>query len=532
MGALPAWCTPLVDAGRMQAIDRWAIDQKGVPGVELMERAGTGVARAVDDLAPGAPAVVVCGKGNNGGDGLVVARLLRESGREVEVLCTGALGDYQGDALVNLERLPGPAPREHAFADGEARREADALLGGAGVVVDALLGTGFEGVPRGAVGEAIAAIEGAGVPVVSVDVASGVAASSGVVDGPSVKATLTVTFHMAKPGHWIAPGKWRTGELRTIDIGIPRGALAATASGDAVAPVGLIEAGVVAELPRRAPDSTKFVSGQVLVVGGSRGLSGAPRMTSHAAVRSGAGYVIACVPASLQALLAGALTPEVMSRGLPDDDGGLTEDGLRQVLEAAARGGALAVGPGLGRSERTGALTRALVRECELPVVLDADGLWPYSERIDDLAERRAPLVITPHAGELGRLLGLPSEEVERERLRHARAAARAADAVTVLKGDDTIVALPDGVAVISRGATPALASAGTGDVLTGVVAALLAAGAEPLTAAAAGVWLHAEAGRQAARRQGVIASDVIAALPAARQRGAALAGDGGDGRG
>jgi NAD(P)H-hydrate epimerase len=513
----------------MQAIDRWAIEHEGVPGIDLMERAGMGVARAVEDLSAAGPVAVVCGKGNNGGDGLVAARLLREAGREVSVLCTGALSEYRGDAHVNLERLPGPAPLEHAFADASSTA-ATAQLEGSRVLVDALLGTGFEGVPRGEVAQAIGALDRAAAPVVSVDVPSGVVASTGVVAGEAVRAAVTVTFHLAKPGHWIAPGKWLTGELRTIDIGIPRGAFRATAgpaSERAEADrdvLGLIEAEVVRELPRRTPASTKFTSGHVLVVGGSRNLTGAPRMTAHAAIRAGAGYVTACVPASLQALVAGSLTPEVMTRGLPDDEGSLTEGGVAPVLEAGSRGGSLALGTGLGRGEGASALVRALARQVPVPFVLDADGLGAYAGGPEDLRQRGAPAVLTPHAGELGRLLEAPSAEVERERLRHARAAAERTRAIVVLKGDDTIVADPGGLVAVSRGASPALASAGTGDVLTGVIAALLATGTDPFTAAAAGVWLHAEAGRVATLRQGVaegvIATDVIAALPAARRRG------------
>ena len=275
-------------------------------------------------------------------------------------------------------------------------------------------------------------------------------------------------------------------------------------------------------LPRRAASSTKFISGHVLIAGGSRGLTGAPRMAAQAAMRAGAGYVTAFVPASLQPILATAGPPELMTRGLPDDgDGGLTAAGVEDVLEASERGGALALGPGLGRSDGAVEFARELARRAEVALVLDADGLNAHAGRLGELSARSAPTVLTPHAGELGRLLEVGSEEIERERLRHVRAAAEQARAVVVLKGDDTLIAEPSGRVAVSPGATPALATAGTGDVLTGVIAALLAAGLDPFTAAAAGVSLHAQAGREAARRQGaaegVVASDVIAALPAAR---------------
>jgi len=502
----PDWLTPLLDAETMRGIDRWAIEERGVAGLDLMERAGAGVARAVERVAPDGPVAVVCGKGNNGGDGLVVARLLRDAGREVTVVCVARPEELTGDARANLDRLPG---------DGPVRMNTGGV-GRVAVVVDALLGTGFRGAPDGAMGEAIDAVNAAGAPVVvSVDVPSGVDASTGVVSGMAVHASLTVTFHAAKPGLWIHPGKAHTGEVETIDIGIPRGE-------PGTATIGLIDPSVLDLLPRRGATSTKFTSGHVLVVGGSRGLTGAPQMAAQAAMRAGAGYVTACVPATLEAILASAGPAELMTRALPDDDdGGLTAGGVASVLDATERGGVLALGPGLGRGDGAVAFARALAREAKVALVLDADGLNAHAGLLGDLAGRKAPTVLTPHAGELGRLLVLDSNEIERERLHHVRTAAERARAVVVLKGDDTLIADPSGRVAVSPGASPALATAGTGDVLTGVIAALLAAGLDSFAAAAAGVSLHAEAGREAARRQGaaegVVASDVIAALPAAR---------------
>ena len=525
MNPLPPWLVPLPDAETMRNVDRWAIEERGVAGLDLMERAGAGVARAVERLAPDGPVTVVCGKGNNGGDGLVVARLLRDSGRRVTVVCVAPPGELSGDARANLERLPGDRPvrlngaawtEDGAAPNGRASAALAGVFGAGALVVDAVLGTGFQGAPHGPVAEAIDAVNAAAAPVVSVDVPSGVDASTGVVSGAAVRASLTVTFHAAKPGLWIRPGKAHAGEVHTIDIGIPRGAPGA-------ASVGLIAASVLDVLPRRDASSTKFTSGHVLVAGGSRGLTGATRMAAEASMRAGAGYVTACIPASLQDVLASGGTPEMMTRGMPDDDGALTVDGVADVLEASARGGALALGPGLGRRAGAIAFARTLAGEADVAMVLDADGLNAHAGRLADLAARRAPTVLTPHAGELGRLLEMDSSEIDRERLRHVRAAAERTAAVVVLKGDDTLVAEPAGTVAVSPGASPALATAGTGDVLTGVIAALLAQGLDAFTAAVAGVWLHAEAGRQAARRlgaaEGVIASDVIAALPAARSR-------------
>lgn len=515
MDSLPDWLQPLPDAERMRAIDRWAIDERGVPSLELMERAGAGVTRTVEGLAADGPVAVMCGTGNNGGDGLVVARLLRDAGREVTVVCAGSSAKLTGDARANLERLPGDAPV--GLAQG-----IDALAG-ASVVVDALLGTGFAGEPRGEVAEAIVAIEDRAAPVVSVDVPSGVDASTGVIAGVAVRAKTTVTFHAAKPGLWIHPGKDHAGTVEVLDIGVPRGAPHA-------ADVGLIEPAVLRLLPRRSALSTKFSSGHVLVAGGSRGLTGAPRMAALGAMRAGAGYVTACVPATLQAIVASGGPPELMTRGLPDSDGALTPAGVEVVLEAARRGGALALGPGLGRGDHAVAFARALARRAEVPLVLDADGLNAHAPNsagahggghLDDLAQRKAATVLTPHPGELARLLDTDTAQIARERLAHVRLAAARAGAVVVLKGDDTLIADPSGLLAVSPGDSPALATAGSGDVLCGVIAALLAQGLQPFAAAAAGVLLHVRAGRLAARAQGaaegVIATDVIAALPAVR---------------
>jgi NAD(P)H-hydrate epimerase len=505
MSALPVWLAPLPDAERMRAVDAWAIEERGVPSLDLMERAGAGLAALTAEVAPAGRVAVVCGKGNNGGDGLVAARLLREDGREVEVLLVGDAAELSGDPAENLRRLPGESPRE--FAAGDAGLSA--ALDGAAVAIDALLGTGSTGAPRGAVAEAIRAIDASGCPVVAADVPSGVDASTGAVDGDAVTAVATATFHASKVGLHVAPGKRHAGTVRVVDIGIPRGA-------PEEATVGLITPAVRDEIPRRGPGSTKFTEGAVLVTGGSRGLTGAPCLAAEAAARAGAGYVTACVPGSLSVVFEVRLL-EAMTRALPDEDGALGPDAIAPVLEACERADSLVLGPGLGRAEGTLELARALARRAALPLLLDADGLNAHAGRLSELAERRAATVLTPHAGELARLLETESETIEAARLRHARAAAAAAGAVVVLKGDDTIVAEPGGLAAIGAGGTPGLATAGTGDVLSGVAGAMLAKGLEPFTAACAAVWLHSEAGARAARERGpdgMIARDVIEELP------------------
>lgn len=480
---MDSWLTPLHDADGIRAIDRWAIEERGVPEAELMEAAGTALAEAVAGIAPQGPVRVLCGKGNNGGDGLVAARRLAGMGFEVEAI--------------------------ELFA-GEPPGDLDGRLAGSGAVVDAIFGTGFVGAPREPAAAAIEAIGRSGAPVVACDIASGVDASTGEVESVAVEADLTVSFHAAKVGHRVAPGKWHTGELRVVPIGIPEGA-----PGEPVA--GAIEEAVLALAPARGPRSTKFSSGQVAIAGGSRGLTGAVQMASRAAIRAGAGYATVAVPADLEAIFE-AGQPEVMSVGCPGGDGCLAPASLKAVLRSFERAAGGVLGPGMGRDPGSVELARAAVAAIEAPLVVDADGLNAFAGEVGRFAARGAPTVLTPHAGELGRLLGRSPEEASAHRLASAREAARAAGAVVVLKGDDTIVTDGERVAVNSL-SSPALATAGTGDVLSGIVAALLARGLEPFAAACAAVLAHARAGRDAATRVGVaesvIATDVIDSIPA-----------------
>lgn len=510
--SLPRWAEPLYDADQMRAIDDWAIQTAGVPSLELMELAGTAVARAALEPAPEGPIVIVAGKGNNGGDGLVAARLLREArdrlgDKPVEVILLGERDELTPDATVNYERLPGDPP--HGL-------DID-LIGRAGVIVDAILGTGAGGAPRGTAGEAVAAINRRApvARVIAVDIPTGVNASTGEVAGEAVHADLTIGLHLPKVGQFVAPGVFHCGELRLADIGIPAEAAAAAAPRPAA---GTIGPHVLRGVPRREDSSSKFSSGVLAVLGGSTGLTGAPCLAATAAQRTGAGYVTVIVPRSLNLIFEQRLL-EVMSLPLPDDDGSLNAEGLATVLDRTGRADAIVVGPGIGRAPATGELVRGVLAGSSLPALVDADGLFAYSGDIEGL-RRSAPTVITPHAGELGRLLGVSSDEIEAGRLDAATEAARRSGAVVVLKGSDTIVADPSGecAPLINTLRAPGLATAGTGDVLSGVLGAYLAKGLDPLRAAAAAVYAHTLAGREASERRGsdhMIAGDVIVALPA-----------------
>ena len=495
------WLEPCLDAEQMRATDRWAIEERGVPSLQLMETAGRAVAEAAADVARSSKAANVCGKGNNGGDGLVAARALREMGFEVEALLLAPGDQLSADAKSNLDRFDGA---RHVDAADLAT-----AIAGTGVVVDAVFGTGFAGNPRDPAASAIDAMNDADAPVVATDVASGVNASTGEIEGKAVAADVTVTFHAPKLGHWIAPGKEHTGELRVAPIGIPEGAPADPRAG-------LIDQRVLELAPPRAAGSTKFSSGQVVVVGGSRGLTGAVCLAAMGAVRAGAGYATVAVPSDLEPIFEAKLT-EVMSIGCASRDGRLRPAASEQILGATERAAGVVLGSGMGREQGTQRLVRELAERIGAPLVIDADGLNAFAGRIEALAERRSPLVLTPHAGEMGRLLDRESDAIEAKRAESAREAAKRSGGIVVLKGDDSIVTDGERLAV-NRISSPQLATAGTGDVLSGMIAALIARGVEPFAATCAAVVAHSRAGRAAGDRVGhdsVIAGDVIESIPA-----------------
>jgi ADP-dependent NAD(P)H-hydrate dehydratase / NAD(P)H-hydrate epimerase len=448
----------LYTAAEMRAAEeRYPNYPESIP--ELMERAGAAVAREAMLAFPSARRFAcVCGGGSNGGDGRVAARVLRESGHVADE--TDEVGGYD-------------------------------------VVVDALFGTGFRGEPRPEAAESIKRMNGASGHVVAVDVPSGVDASTGEIAGDAVEAELTVTFHARKVGLVVGPGRFKAGRVVVADIGLDQHRTDVRRATPA-----LLE-----EIPRRRPGDTKYTAGSVLVVGGQPGMTSAACLTAMAAFRADAGYVTLAVPEeSLAAAEALALEPVK----LPWRD----DDAAETIVEAAERARALALGPGLGRGPERRRLVRELLERIDLPAVVDADGLFELEP-----VERSAPTVLTPHAGELGRLLGRESAWVDAHRLAAARGAAARFDAVVLLKGTDTIVASPGGSTAVSDFGPPSLATAGTGDVLTGVVAAFLAKGVEPATAAAAAAVAHGLAAAAAPSQAGLVASDLLDLLPAALER-------------
>jgi len=412
----------------------------------MMQRAGAAVAEELMRRYPDARRVALhAGGGANGGDGRIAAEILRGQGRE--------LVDERPD-----------------------------------IVIDALLGTGLKGAPREETLPLIEHINSAGVPVVAVDIPSGVNASTGEVAGAAVQADLTVTMHGPKVGLSVAPGRFHAGEIAVADIGLE----------PAVTEHRLVTPEILAEVPRRSARDNKYTAGHVLVVGGSRGMTGAPALAARAALRADAGYVTIAAPGESLPVLE-TLVLEAVKRPLED------------VFEAAAKAKALAVGPGLGRETESKTLVRRLLAEVELPAVVDADALFELEP-----GKWPAPRVLTPHEGEVARLLGRESKEIAAHRLASVQEAADRFDCVVVLKGEDSLVAAPGRGVWVSALGLPSLSTAGTGDVLTGVTAAFLAKGMEPQRAAAAACAAQQLASHQAAQRYGLVASDVVEALPRA----------------
>ncbi len=515
---------PVLNAEQMREADRRTIEEIGVPGAVLMENAGTAVARALEQRWPDARRVLVlCGKGNNGGDGFVVARRL---GPRATVVLLARRDEVQGDARTHLQALDASGHPVVEVPDVPAWRERRADLAHADLIVDALLGTGLRREPAGLIAEVMSDLAGAGVlrprgvPLVAVDLPSGMSADAGDVPWPTLEADLTVTFGALKYAHVLPPACDRVGEMLVADIGIPFSLLAQ-------AQLWLLEdADARSAYPRRTPDAHKGRFGHVLVVAGSVGKSGAAALCGTAALVGGSGLVTVASPAPVQPVVA-ATRAELMTEPLPaSEKGGLAEQALEPALALARTRQATAVGPGLGTEPGTQAFVRAFVSRGAGPMVVDADGLnalAPASDGKASEALRRAqPTVLTPHPGEAARLLDTTTERVQARRLDAARELAARTGAIVVLKGHRTLVAQPDGPTAVNPTGNPGMATGGTGDVLTGLIAALLARGLDAWPAATAGVYVHGMAGDVAARRRGqeaLTAGDLLQAVPLALRR-------------
>jgi hydroxyethylthiazole kinase-like uncharacterized protein yjeF len=511
---------PVFTAAEMRALDTRAIRELGTPGLRLMEAAGSGAAALLGRrFGPlrGRRVAVVCGKGNNGGDGFVVARRLAARGARVRVHLAARRDEVKGDAAEALRRWRGSVIE---LPGGPGLRGLDRELAGADLVVDALLGTGLQGPARGLVAEVIEAINRArraGRPVAALDVPSGVNSDRGQLEGPTVQAHITPTFAGYKRALLLHPACERAGEVVVVPIGIPEAEVGAGIT------THLLEAADAhAVLGKRRADTHKGTYGHLLAVAGSLGKTGAAALTGRAALRSGAGLVTVATAASQQPIVA-VLGMEIMTEALPETaERSLALAARGPLLELAGRMDAVALGPGISLAPETQALARALVEEVPRPMVVDADALGALAGCLDVLDRAAGPRVLTPHPGEMARLLGTGVAEVQADRLGAVREFCRRHRVWLVLKGAHSVVGAPDGALRINPTGNPGMATGGAGDVLTGITGAFLARGLDPLDALQAAVYLHGVAGDLAARElgeEGLIAGDILDHIPGALRR-------------
>ena len=501
----------LTNSAQMREMDNYAIGHLGIPGVALMSKAaGHIAAAAMERLSPGGRAAVFCGTGNNGGDGIGAAAYLMDKGVSVRVFLVGNAEKLTPDAkemLKYLDSLGGSL--EHFDASPELLRH----LGDCDVVIDAIFGTGLNSEIRGDALLAINLINDSGAHVIAADMPSGVNADTGAVMGVAVMASTTVTFTMAKQGQFVEPGSIHCGEVRVCDIGIPSEIV-----DGAVSHVSAVTPEAVG-LPRRRLDTHKGNYGRCLIIAGSVGYTGAPALSARAASRMGAGLVYLGVPRSIYDIMAVKMDEE-MPFHLPEDrQGRLAANAAGEILRRADECDVCLIGPGLGRSPEITELVLSIIRIVKTPVVLDADGINAISGHIDILEKTACPLVLTPHAGEFVTLGGNLSYG---DRLREARMFAMRNRCYLILKGHRTITTLPDGNAHINTTGGPAMAKGGTGDVLSGMIAALIGQRFPIADAAKTAVYIHGLAGDMCAAELGeysVMASDIVAMLPRAAQR-------------
>jgi NAD(P)H-hydrate epimerase len=499
----------------MAALDQRAADEFGISTLMLMEAAGRQVASAAARMLdrPTARVFVVAGRGNNGGDGFVAARVLAAAGWRVTVILVAREADVAGDAAVNLAAAR-RAGVEISPLDSTGTPGLRGALTGADLIIDGLFGTGFHGPVVGVAAKAIEAMNMCGRPVLAIDIPSGVHGDDGAVDGAAVRADATVTMGLPKIGVILPPGAEHAGRLWVADVGHPQRLIDAAAIRTSLVTRSMVDAAI----PTRRMDVHKGAFGRVLVVAGAVGYTGAAVLSSLGALRAGAGLVTVGVPAAVYPIVASSVV-EAMPMPLADHEGALAEDAATQIRGLASAADVLACGPGLSRLPGPSAVVRRLVAECATPIVLDADALNVLVGATDVLRTASAPIVITPHPGEMARLLGVKVEEVQRHRLRTARTAAERFRVVVVLKGARTVVADPEGEAFVVPTGNPGMATGGMGDVLTGAIAGLIGQRLSPLSAAWTGAFLHGLAGDLAAAARGpagFLAREVADHLPAA----------------
>ncbi|MFO7460993.1 MAG: NAD(P)H-hydrate dehydratase [Desulfatiglandales bacterium] len=506
----------LVKASEMQEMDRFTIEEVGIAGAVLMENAARGATRVFlehFDPPPNSRILFLCGSGNNGGDGCVMARYLHQRAFGVSVLVLSELKKIAGDAFTNLRIIQRMGVDVREVAGPEQWADCRGILEDADFIVDGILGTGLNSTVKGFYRRVIEEVNASPRPVMAIDIPSGLHADSGAVMGAAVRADVTVTFGFPKLGQLLFPGAGLVGRLVRIDIGIPGNASERFPEEHRV-----IEARDISEaLPKEEPDVHKGTRGHLLVLAGSPGKTGAAALTSLAALRAGAGLVTLGVPRSLNPILESKLT-EAMTHPLPETESGtLSLEAEGEILQLLEGKSALAVGPGLSTHKNTVLLVRRLVSLCPVPIVIDADGLNALAGDLAPLHSRQGPAILTPHPGEMARLAGLRNSEVQADRVGLAARFAQDHRCYLVLKGARTILAEPDGRIHVNPTGNPALASGGSGDVLTGLLGGFLARGMPPGKAAMCGVYLHglsADLLAEEMGKAGVLAGDLTEVIP------------------
>ena len=506
----------IVSADEMRAIDRATSERFGVPSLTLMENAGAAVADYVLTHHSAAGRIVVfCGKGNNGGDGFVAARRLHQQGKKVQVVLLADPADVRGDAAAMFEKLPEPAIAVHSSEELKSERVRSLLQ--ADLYLDAVLGTGFKPPVSGLYADAIAIMNASPVRAIAVDIPSGADADAmGPQAGTIARADAVVTFTAPRPAHVFS--MFTAGPTVVAEIGSPEAAIVSALQ------LNVITARDVGPLigPRPA-ESNKGNYGHVLVVGGSLGKAGSVAMAGMAALRAGAGLSTVATPRSVLGTVAG-FHPELMTEPLPETDAGTISTGALDRLEELAKGkSVLAIGPGISRDPQTAELVRALVARLDVSMVVDADGLNAFEGRTDELKGNGRTLVITPHPGEMARLAGCTIADVQKDRLGVARKFAREREVIVVLKGHRTLVVHPDGEAWVNTTGNPGMATGGTGDILTGMVAGMIVQHSKDAFSAVLGaVHLHGLAGdvmRERVGEHSLVATDLLTGLPEAFRR-------------
>lgn len=511
----------LVTANEMQEMDHKTIHSFGIPGLVLMENAGRGAVRVLlskinsKDIRKIA---VLAGRGNNGGDGFVMARYLLEKGYRVIVFLLAPKETVKGDARTHMQLFEKLCDRSPETALVEIRDESQLKANQVQILhhdlfIDAVLGTGLNADLRGLIRDAVELMNSSGKPVFAVDIPSGLNADTGKPMGTAVKAFATATFAFAKAGHLLYPGNLHTGELSIIDIGIPK-----FIAHEKKIQLSLVEQDEIAALfPPREFDSHKGRFGHLLVIAGSEGKTGAAALCANAAMRCGTGLVTLGVAESLNPALE-PLVLEPMTHPLPENEKGFLSDNcLKDILSLLTGKQALALGPGLGTREGTAKLVRELVMQSPVPLVLDADAVNCLADDPDVLKRKTVPAILTPHPGEMARLCRVSSRDVQADRLGLARKFASEWDVILILKGARTVIALPDGKAFINPTGNPGMASGGMGDVLTGMVSGFLAQGFSPEAACLAGVYIHGLCADVLSKQKGAfgfLARDMVQSIP------------------